>query len=63
MKHTNDERFDYLTEVMGVSEEAMVMLLNINGDTKKTYDDALYCVCGERDIDDAIDEYNADMED
>lgn len=62
MKHTNEERYDFLTEVVGVSEDAMNMLIAINGDNKQTYDDALYYQTGCRDIDAAIDEYNADIE-
>ena len=62
MEHTNEERYEFLTEVIGVSEDAMNMLIGINGDKKETYDDALFYYTGERDIDDAIDEYNAEME-
>ena len=63
MEHTTEEMFDYLVLVAGSSYSGLVMLLGINGDTKETYDDALYFLTGERDIDAAIDEHNADMED
>lgn len=62
MTHTNEERYEFLTEVLGVSEDAMNMLIGINGDNKETYDDALFYQTAERDIDEAIDEYNEDME-
>ena len=63
MTHTNEERYEYLTEVIGVSDEAMNMLIGINGDKKETYNDALFYQTGYRDIDAAIDEYNADIDD
>ena len=63
MTHTNDERYDYLAEVIGVNEDAINMLIGINGDNQQTYNDALFYQTGYRDIDAAIDEYNADMED
>lgn len=63
MEHTNAERYEYLTEVIGVREDAMDMLIGINGYNTETYNDALYYYTGERDIDAAIDEYNAEMED
>ena len=62
MEHTNDERYYFLTEVIGIDEMAMNILIAINGDTKETYNDALFYYVGERDIDAAIDEYNADPE-
>ena len=58
MEHTNEERYEFLTEAIGVSEDAINMLLSINGETKETYNDALYYYIGERDIDTAIDEHN-----
>ena len=63
MAHTNEERYEFLTECIGINEGGLSMLLSINGETKETYNDALFYYVGERDIDAAIDEYNADMED
>ena len=63
MKHTTEEMFDYLVLVVGSSYSGLNMLIGINGDTKETYNDALYFLTGERDIDASIDEYNAEMED
>ena len=63
MKHTNDERYEYLHDQVGAGEEVLVVMLGINGDVKETYDDVLYFFTGERDIDTTIDEYNADPED
>ena len=63
MEHTNDERYYFLTEVIGIDEMAMNILIAINGDTKETYNDALFYYVGERDIDAAIDEHYADIDD
>lgn len=63
MEHTNDERYEYLHDIVGAGEEVLVVVLGINGDAKETYDDLLYFFTGERDIDAAIDEYIAYMED
>ena len=63
MKHTNEQRYLYLREYVGVNEDGLNMLIGINGDTKETYDDALFYQTAERDIDAAIDDFIADMED
>ena len=57
MKHTNEERYEYLHDLVGAGEEVLVVVLGINGDVKETYDDLLYFFTGERDIDTTIDEY------
>ena len=63
MEHTNEERYEFLTECIGINEGGLNMLLGINGETKETYNDALFYQTGYRDIDIAIDEYNADIDD
>lgn len=54
MEYTNDERYDYLVNVLGVEAEALNMVLGINGDKKETYDSVLWYVAGERDIDEEM---------
>lgn len=45
-----EEYYDYLIDTNIVSEEALQLITNINGYSKNTLDDILYCVTSYRDI-------------
>jgi hypothetical protein len=45
---TNDEMYDYLTDVCGVSTETLSVVTSINGYNRETMEDILYVVTGYR---------------
>ena len=48
---TVDEMYDYLVDTVGVSEETVQVVTNINGYSKESMEDILYAVTGYKDFD------------
>lgn len=46
----DDGAFDDILEELGVSKESVKLVVNINGDSLKTYNDILYAVTGYNDL-------------
>jgi hypothetical protein len=60
---TNDEMYDYLTDVCGVSAETVSVVTSINGYNRETMEDILYVVTGYRTFDQAKGETDEEDED
>jgi len=48
---TVGEMYDYLVDVIGVSEETVQVIASINGYSKESMEDILYAVTGYKDFD------------
>ena len=51
---TLDERYDFLVEYIGISEEAIGVAIHFNGNNEKTYNELLYYATGWRSIEQYI---------
>ena len=55
MERTTGEMYEYLIE-QGISNEAMQLVVNINGDNEQTYFDIEYAQFGTRDLENGLEE-------
>ena len=54
---TKEQMWEYLEEIIGVSQETLDVVTNINGFTEETMCDILYAVTGYRYFDQLEEEY------
>ena len=59
---TTEEMYDYLMDVIGVSQETMSVVCCINGFSKETMENILYAVTGYRYFDQYLEELEGEEE-